>query len=75
MKKPNIIFIFSDQQRWDTLGCYGQKLNVSPYLDRMAKEGILFENHFSCQPVSSLLKEKMAEADENVPEIIQWVQY
>lgn len=51
MKKPNIIFIFSDQQRWDTLGCYGQKLNVSPNLDRMAEEGILFENHFSCQPV------------------------
>ena len=22
-KRPNIIFYFSDQQRWDTLGCYG----------------------------------------------------
>ena len=29
-KKPNIIVFFSDQQRPDTMGCYGQKLNVTP---------------------------------------------
>ena len=51
MKRPNIIFYFSDQQRWDTLGCYGQSLNVTPNLDRLAKEGVLFENAFTCQPV------------------------
>ncbi|MFW6309402.1 MAG: sulfatase-like hydrolase/transferase [bacterium] len=50
-KKPNVIFIFSDQQRWDTMGCYGQELDVTPNLDRMAKEGVLFENAFTCQPV------------------------
>ncbi len=49
--RPNIIFFFSDQQRWDTLGCYGQKLNVTPNLDRMAVEGVRFENAFTCQPV------------------------
>jgi arylsulfatase A-like enzyme len=48
---PNIVFFFSDQQRWDTLGCYGQKLPITPNLDRMAKEGVLFENAFSVQPV------------------------
>lgn len=51
MKQPNIIFYFSDQQRWDTLGCYGQPLNVTPNLDRLAKEGVRFENAFTCQPV------------------------
>lgn len=51
MKRPNIIFYFSDQQRWDTLGCYGQSLDVTPNLDRLAKEGVLFENAFTCQPV------------------------
>lgn len=51
MNRPNIIFYFSDQQRWDTLGCYGQKLDVTPNLDRLAAEGVLFENAFTCQPV------------------------
>ena len=51
MKQPNIIFYFSDQQRWDTMGCYGQRLNVTPILDKLASEGMLFENAFTCQPV------------------------
>lgn len=51
MEKPNILFYFSDQQRADTLGCYGQKLNISPHLDRLAQEGVLFENAFTAQPV------------------------
>ena len=49
--KPNILFFFTDQQRWDTIGCYGQKLNISPNLDKLAKEGVLFKNTFTCQPV------------------------
>lgn len=50
-KQPNIVFYFSDQQRWDTAGCYGQRLNVTPNLDSVAEEGTVFENAFSCQPV------------------------
>jgi len=51
MSRPNIIFYFSDQQRWDTMGCYGQKLPITPNLDRMAAEGTRFDLAFSCQPV------------------------
>jgi len=51
MEKPNIVFIFSDQQRWDTVGCYGQELDITPNLDRMAAEGVRFEHAFTCQPV------------------------
>jgi len=51
MSKPNIIFYFSDQQRFDTAGCYGQELPVTPNLDALAEEGTLFENAFTCQPV------------------------
>jgi len=50
-KQPNIIFVLSDQQRWDTVGCYGQKLPVTPNLDKMASEGVKFEYAFTCQPV------------------------
>jgi arylsulfatase A-like enzyme len=51
MPQPNILFIFSDQQRWDTLGCYGQPLDISPNLDRIASEGVRFEQVITCQPV------------------------
>ena len=51
MQKPNIIFLFSDQQRWDTCGCYGQSLDVTPNLDKMAGEGVRFDKAFTCQPV------------------------
>ena len=49
--KPNIVFIFSDQQRYDTLGCYGQQLEVTPNIDKLASEGVVFENAFTMQPV------------------------
>lgn len=51
MNRPNIIFYFTDQQRWDTIGCYGQKLNITPNLDKLAKEGTIFEYAFTPQPV------------------------
>lgn len=48
---PNILVFFSDQQRWDTVGCYGQALPITPHLDRLAREGVRFEHAFTCQPV------------------------
>lgn len=42
----NIIFYFSDQQRWDTVN-----KEVTPNLMKLADEGVLFENSFTCQPV------------------------
>ncbi|MFP4176935.1 MAG: sulfatase-like hydrolase/transferase [Candidatus Brocadiia bacterium] len=48
---PNILYFFTDQQRWDTCGCYGQSLDVTPNLDRMAQEGTQFDRAYTCQPV------------------------
>lgn len=42
----NIIFYFSDQQRWDTVN-----EELTPNLMKLADEGVLFENSFTCQPV------------------------
>ena len=50
-KKKNVLFLFSDQQRWDTMGCYGQELPVTPNLDALAGEGSKFNNAFTVQPV------------------------
>jgi len=44
--KPNIIFYFSDQQRWDTLNP-----EIMPNLWQLAEEGTRFTNSFTCQPV------------------------
>ncbi|MDQ8194106.1 sulfatase-like hydrolase/transferase [Coraliomargarita sp. SDUM461004] len=49
--KPNIIVFLTDQQRWDSCGCYGQQLPVTPELDRMAQHGTCFSHAFSPQPL------------------------
>jgi arylsulfatase A-like enzyme len=51
-RRPNIVVFFSDQQRWDTVGCYGRPIApITPNLDRMASEGVRFQTAFTCQPV------------------------
>jgi len=49
--RANVVVVLSDEQRWDTLGCYGQPLPISPDLDRMAAEGVRFAHAFTPQPV------------------------
>ncbi len=44
--KPNIIFYFSDQQRWDTLNS-----TLMPNVWELGEDGLIFENSFTCQPV------------------------
>lgn len=50
-KRSNILLYFTDQQRADTCGCYGQPLPITPNLDRLAQEGTRFANAFTPQPV------------------------
>ena len=42
--QPNILLLMTDQQRYDSLGCYGAHWVQTPNLDRLAEEGVLFEN-------------------------------
>ncbi len=48
---PNILVVLSDQQRPDSCGVFGQRLDVTPHLDRLAARGVAFENAFTVQPV------------------------
>ncbi len=49
--QPNILIICSDQQRYDTLGCYGNSFVRTPNLDQLAEEGVLFERAYCQNPV------------------------
>lgn len=49
--RPNILFLMSDQQRHDSLGCYGNVFVSTPHLDRMAEEGLRFETAVCPWPV------------------------
>jgi arylsulfatase A-like enzyme len=44
--RPNILFFFADDQRFDTLGCAGHPIVRTPTLDRLAAEGVRFRNAF-----------------------------
>ena len=51
--KPNVLWICTDQQRFDTLRCYGNERIDTPNLDRLARQGVLFENTYCQSPVCS----------------------
>ncbi|HYH12156.1 MAG TPA: sulfatase-like hydrolase/transferase [Thermomicrobiales bacterium] len=48
---PNVIVFLTDQQRWDTTGLHGNPLDLTPNLDRVAREGTHVRYSFTCQPV------------------------
>lgn len=50
-EKPNLVFIFSDQQTFDMLGCYGNKQIKTPNIDAFSKQGIRFTHCFSNEPI------------------------
>ena len=52
-KPMNVIFILCDDMGYGDLGCYGQKYIQTPNLDRMAKEGMQFMQHYAGCPVSA----------------------
>ncbi len=58
-KRPNIIFIMTDDHASHALSCYGSKINKTPNLDRLAKEGMLFTNSFCtnsiCAPCRAVI--------------------
>ena len=48
---PNIIFILTDDQRWDALGYAGNRLIQTPEMDKLAREGVYFKNAFVTTPI------------------------
>lgn len=51
--RPNIVFVITDDQRWDQLGYNGHPVLKTPNIDRIAREGAAFNNFFVATPLCS----------------------
>ncbi len=51
VNKPNIIFILTDDQRWDAIGYVGNELAYTPEMDKLAKSGTFFNNTIATTPI------------------------
>ena len=49
--KPNFLFIITDQQRGDYLGCYGHPVLKTPNIDSIAAKGMRFDRFYVANPV------------------------
>ena len=45
-ERPNIVFLFTDDQDVSSVGCYGNTEVKTPHIDRIAADGIRFDNHY-----------------------------
>src|SRR5690348_233763 len=57
--RPNILFLLTDQQRSDCTGVYGNRVIRTPNIDRIGREGVVFQSAYSstptCTPARSAL--------------------
>lgn len=52
-RRPNIVFVITDDLRYDGLGCTGHPFARTPHIDRLASEGLLLKNFFVTTPLCS----------------------
>lgn len=69
-RRPNLLFVYADQHRADTLGCAGNDIVVTPHLDRLAAEGVRFDHAWTespiCQPARASLLTGRYPSDHGV---------
>ena len=51
--KPNIILINCDDLGYGDIACYGSKVNLTPYIDQLAAEGLKLTDFYMASPVCS----------------------
>ena len=51
--KPNVVIIYIDDMGIGDIGCYGGKFVPTPNIDKLAQDGLLFNQYYSSAPVSS----------------------
>ncbi|MFW9938850.1 MAG: sulfatase-like hydrolase/transferase, partial [Candidatus Thorarchaeota archaeon] len=88
-EKKNVLFIITDAQRADHLGCAGNPTLKTPNIDRLAQESVRFTNYFCTNPIcmpnrATLItglypnvhgvRSNGINLDENIPTIMQTLQ-
>ena len=63
-RTPNVLWIMTDQHRADCLGCMGHPVIQTPNLDRVARDGVVFENAFCQSPVTA---PQQSDGSEDLP--------
>ena len=51
--KPNMVLVFIDDMGWGDFSCFGNRAAKTPHIDRLAKEGIRFEQFYVNSPICS----------------------
>ncbi len=70
-QKPNIILILADDIGFETIGCYGSASYKTPRIDKMAEEGVKFEQCYS-QPLCSPSRVKIMTGKSNFRNYERW---
>ena len=81
-RRPNIIFIMADDLGYGDLGCYGQKLVLTPRIDQLAADGIRFTEAYAGGPVCTSSRSVLmtglhnghTPARDNVPHYATYLQ-
>lgn len=58
-RRPNIILLLADDQRWDALGAAGNPIIQTPNMDRLARQGVYFTNSYVTSPVCMISRASM----------------
>jgi len=70
-KRPNILIIFTDDQGYSDLGCFGSKRNKTPRMGQLAREGTRFTSFYDLEADIGETKNRDAENPEIVTELQQ----
>ena len=65
-KAPNLLFVFSDQQSYDMVGCYGNTQIITPNLDGLASRGVRMENCYVNCPLSTPFRGMLMTGQHNL---------
>jgi len=69
-RQPNLLFLYADQHRSDVMGCAGNEIVVTPHLDRLAAEGVRFDQAWTespiCQPARASMLTGRYPSDHGV---------